>query len=211
MPTSTALVVSLLMGASTPSCSGPPALEVGVAAIHESITERETYEVSEVEDLARRSRRTLRHRPLGFYTGGFGQEIFIDRENRTNVDGVCNNWTMITVRLHLTHRLIEVASDLKSKGCRPEVVWEHYRKHAAADDTVLSRYVQPVTSALETAWPELQSLLMQDVGNDAASLEDVVKSIIDRELQGYDQIRAAAFADVDSPEEVEKLLCERKI
>lgn len=209
MATPIIIAAALLVGASTPPCSGPPDLEVEVVVTHEPIIERQTYRVAEIEELARLSGRVLRHQPLGFYTGGFGQTILVEQEQRSPRDGMCSTITIITVQLYLTNRLIEVARDLEIEGCRPEIVREHYRKRAAADDTVLSRYVHPVTIALQTARPQIQSLLRQGDASDT-SIKVAVGRILERALERYDQVRADAFADVDSAEEIEKMLCEQK-
>jgi hypothetical protein len=157
---------------------------------------------------ARTCGHTLCHRVLGFYVGGFGQEIRIDREPRISPDGNnCDSLVTVSVHLSLTNRIIEVANDLESQGCRREVAWEHYRKHAAADDAVLSQYVQPVTVALQTAWPEMQDLLGQGSDNDMAALKTVIQSLLAKALQDYDQVRAEAFSAVDNPEEANNLVC----
>lgn len=210
MLSSTTLAVSMLLGISAPSCSGAHALEVGVVAVHQPIAEGEALRVADVEELARRSGRALRHRPLGFYTGGFGQTILIDREVRTAQSGECSNVTIVTVQLFLTNRVIEVANDVVAVGCQREVVWDHYRKHAAADDVVLSQYVQPVTIALRQAWSEMQDLLPPDGNTDTERLKNVVQIVLEKELQDYDQIRAKALTDVDNTPNIDELLCGRK-
>lgn len=113
----------------------------------------------------------------------------------------------MTVRLSLVDRVIEVASDLEGRGCSLPAVLRHYRKHAAADDVVLSQFVQVTTRALRDAWPKMQDRLGPNGGNDELGLRSIVETVLDRTLHDYKRVRTGALAAVDTSEEMESLAC----
>jgi len=203
-----ALSVVLVAAGQPEACREPPRIASSVVALHGPVSEQTSYRRAEVQELARRSGLPLRHEPLGFYIGGFGQEILIDSERRTSTDGTrCDYLTTVTVRIYLINRLIEIASDLEVYRCKPEAVLQHYRMHAIADDMVLSRYVQPLNDALREAWPRMESKLGQSGNNDIPGLRVAVQKLLEEVLRDYDPARAGALAAVDNPKEIENLAC----
>lgn len=200
--------MSWLVGASPAACAEPPHIATSVAAVHGPVMEQASYGVSDLQEMARRSGLPLRHATLGFYIGDFGQEILVDTARRASPDGSrCGYLTTVTVRLFLANRLVEVADDLDSRGCQAAAVLQHYRKHAGADDLVLSRYVQSVTRALEDAWPQMRTKLGPSGDNDEPGLRGVVRVVLDGALRDYDRVRTETIAAVDTPNEVESLTC----
>lgn len=200
--------ISWLVGASPTACAEPPHVATSVAALHGPVMEQASYGVANLEEMARKSGLPLRHATLGFYIGDFGQEILVDTARRASPDGNrCGYLTTVTVRLFLANRLVEVADDLDSRGCRAAAVRQHYHKHAGADDLVLSRYVQSVTQALQNAWPQMRTKLGPSGDNDEPGLRDVVRVVLDGALRDYDRVRTETIAAVDTPKEVESLIC----
>lgn len=197
-----------LANASPEACSAPPRIASSVAALHSPVTEQASYNLAEIQEMARKSGLPLRHATLGFYIGSLSPEILTSTERRTNGDGsVCGYLTTVTVRLSLVGRLVEVANDLEGHGCNSEAVLRHYRKHAAADDAVLSQFVQRVNQALRDAWLQMQSKLGTNGGKDELGLKGVVETVLDQVLQDYKPVRTETLAAVDSPEEMESLAC----
>ena len=193
------------------ACMEPPRLESGVLAYHGPIEERADYDLAQIRKLAQTGDKPLPHAPLGFYIGGLSQDVAIKTERQASPDGSkCDYLTTVTVRLSLVDRVIEVAADFDSNDCERTAVLKHYRRHAAADDRVLSVYVQTVNKVLRKAWPRMAAKLNPLGQPDDDGIRRVVQGILGQGLKFYKSIRAEADAAVDSPTEVESLACGSK-
>jgi len=207
------ILLQLLWLAGSPSagCTEPPRIASGVLAYHGPVEERSDYDLSQIRELANRSDRPLQHAPLGFYIGSLSQDITVGTERQTSPDGSrCDYLTTVTVRLSLVDRVIQVAADLDGKGCERGAVLEHYQKHAAADDRVLSQYVQAMNKGLKDAWPLMAAKLSPSGHPDEDGIRQVVQDVLNRAFKDYKPVRAEANAAVDGPAEIATLVCSSK-
>lgn len=211
MQPSTLLQLLWLIGSSPVSCMEPPRIASGVLAYHGPVEERADYDLAQIRKLAKRSDKPLPHAPLGFYIGALSQKVVVGTERQASPDGSrCDYLTTVTVRLSLVDRLIEVAADLDGNDCKRAVVLKHYQKHAAADDRVLSLYVQTVNKVLRDAWPLMAAKLNPLGYPDENGIRQVVHDVLNRVFEKYEPIREEADAAVDNPNEVQALACGSK-
>lgn len=184
-------------------CGEPPRIASGVAALHGEVLESEAFTLAEIRELARQSGKKLVHPPLGFYIAGFGHRYDVRTVVETSPDGTrCGTLTTVTVRLVLTDRAVVLASDLREHGCDREAVARHYRKHAAADDKAVSEGVQVLNKALVAAWPVIRERLPPSGAPDEAELRAAIEPVVARSMAAINQVRAAADAAVETPDEV---------
>lgn len=192
-----------LVAAGAGRCAEPPRIASGVAALHGSVTDAESLTLAEIQDMARRSGKTLVHPPLGFYITDFGYAYDTRTVTETSPDGTrCGTLTTVTVRLMLTDRAVVVASDLREYGCDREVVARHYRKHAAADDKALSEGVQVLNKDLIAAWPAIQGRLPPSGAPDVADLRAAIEPVVAKSIADVERMRTKATAKVDTADEV---------
>lgn len=178
----------------------------GVAALHGEVMEAESFSLAEIQDMARRSGAVLAHPPLGFYRADSGYDYQVRTEEQTSPDGTrCGTLTTVTVRLLLVNRTVQIARDLRERGCDRDVVARHYLKHAAADDRVLSRHVQDLHQALVAAWPVIQKRLPASGTPDEVALRQAVEPVVVRSMAVAEQAQRAALAEVDTSGEVRAL------
>ncbi len=183
----------------------------GVLAYHGPIEERADYDLVTIRRLAQRSDKPLPHAPLGFYIGTLSQDVVVETERQASPDGSkCEYLTTVTVRLSLVDRVIEVAADLDRNGCKRAAVLKHYRQHAAADDRVLSIYVQTVNKVLRKAWSRMAAKFSPLGQPDDDGIRRVVQGILGQGAKFYKSIHTEADAAVDSSAEVESLACGSK-
>lgn len=207
------ILLQLLWLAGSPSvgCTEPPRIASGVLAYHGPVTERSDYDLSQIRELANRSNRPLQHAPLGFYIGSLSQDIIVGTERQASPDGSrCDYLTTVTVQLSLVDRVIQMATDLDGNGCELPAVLKHYQKHAAADDRVLSQYVQAVDKGLKDAWPLMAAKLSPPGHPDEDGIRQVVQNVLNRVFKDYKAVRAEANAAVDGTAEVATLVCGSK-
>lgn len=200
-----------LIGSPPGSCTEPPRIASGVIAFHGSIDDKSDYSRSDIRELAQKSGKPLPHAPLGFYIGSIGHDVMVRTERQASPDGSrCDYLTTVTVRISLVNRVIQIANDVDAGGCKRNVVLNHYRKHAAADDRVLSQYVQTVNKALRDAWPQMSGKLNPSGHPDEDGIREIAESVINQASDDFKSIRADAAAAVDSPSEVKSLMCSSK-
>lgn len=200
------VLASALVMVAADRCAEPPRVASGVAALHGEVVEAESFLLGDIQDMARRSGAVLAHPPLGFYRADSGYDYQVRTETQTSPDGTrCGTLTTVTVRLMLVNRTVEIARDLRERGCDRDVVTQHYLKHAAADDRALSRHVQVLHQALVAAWPVIQQRLPASGTPDEAALRQAVDPVVVRSMAAAEQAQRAALAEVDNSGEVRAL------
>lgn len=201
------VLVSALVMVGADRCAEPPRVASGVAALHGEVAEAESFSLAEIQDMARRSGAVLAHPPLGFYKADSGHDYQIQTEEQTSPDGTrCGTLTTVTVRLLLVNRTVEIARDLRERGCDRDAVSRHYLKHGAADDRALSRHVQDLHQALVAAWPVIRERLPAVGVPDEAALRQAVEPVVASSMAAAEQAQKAALAAVDSDAEVRALV-----
>lgn len=205
----TVLLSSMLLASSAAAgtCSEPPKVAFGVTALHDGVAEGASYSLAEIQALARRSGAAAgRHPPLGFYVSSLAHDVVIRTERRTSPDGSrCGFLTVVTLRLALVNRAVEVAQDFRDRPCLYEAALRHYRKHAAADDAALSRLVGIANETMTAAWPGIEAELGGSGAADEEAVRRVVEPVVGPMLDKVERTRAEAIAAADSREEVETL------
>lgn len=197
------LLASMLTVSVADRCAEPPRLASGIAKLRGGVLEAESFTVTEIQDMARRSGAVLPHPPLGFYKADFGHDYQVRTEKQTSPDGArCGTLTTVTVRVVLVDRSVEIARDLHERGCDRDLVARHYLKHADADDRVLSRHVRTLHQALVAAWPAIQERLPASGTPDDSALHRAIEPIVTPLLADAEKARSAALAEVDSASEV---------
>jgi hypothetical protein len=188
------LTSALVTSTAQADCAWPPKIESGVVAVHGLVTNRSSFDLSQIRDLARKSGAALPHPPFGFYMASFGHDLAIRLDQRSAPDrGSCGFAVIITVRLALVNRTVEIARDLSPGSCLYEKVVQRYHKDAAADDAVLSRYVQLVTQALRESWPGIEDLLAVSKTFEEAGIRRLVEPLVDKALQDIEEVRREAM------------------
>lgn len=197
------LVLASTLAAVAPCATPRPAIASGVAALHGEVVEAESFTPDELREIAGRSGAPPAHPPFGFYAARLAHDVRIRTEERRGPEGArCGTLTTATARLALVDRVVGLARDLRERGCDRDAVARHYRKHALADDRVLSRHVQALNAALTAAWPRLHDALPASGPPDEAALRRVVEPIVAEAAAGIERDREAALAGVDTPAEM---------
>ena len=199
----TAFLTALSMMAPISACSGPPRAIFNVVATHGPVDVSADFTLARIAEMADWTKRIAKHPPLGFYIGDFGSTVSIEISVHGEAD--CSGPVRATVSLTLANRHIEIGKDLAAKPCVFSVVRDHYQRHAASDDAVLTEFAGTLAATL-------QRLSLPPLAHDPAFIEEdrrkmeqVVTSTIDRRLGSLDAARANARDAVDTAGETEKL------
>lgn len=197
------LLTALALAKPVAACSGPTPAIFAVVASHGPIKEATNYTLREISELANRTGRLGKHAPLGFYFAGFGYNVAVDVSALSET--TCSEPVRVTVTLMLFDRHIQIGKELLAEPCLFALARDHYRRHAGADDAVLSESAR----ALEVT---LQHIPLPELQRDAASADEdrqrvqhAVAAVMDEKLAPLDATRANARDKVDTPEEVKKL------
>ena len=75
-------------------------------------------------------------------SGAAQVEIAVGREV------TCSEPVHVTITVVLANRHIEIAQELKRNPCLFLAAEDHYRRHAAADDALLTQFIRALSSAL---------------------------------------------------------------
>lgn len=198
------LLTSLSLAMPIANCSGPTPVAFDVLALHGPVHEATDFNLAEIGELANRTGRLGKHAPLGFYFGSFGYTVGVDISALSET--TCSEPVHVTVTLMLFDRHIQIGKEIVAESCLFALAADHYRRHAAADDAILSESVK----ALDVT---LQQVLLPELQHDAASvdkdrqrLQDAITVAVDHTLVPVHALRADAGNQVDTPEEVRKLL-----
>lgn len=193
---------ALLMMIST-TCSPMPDAVARVIAEVDDITVGSAFTLRQIEDLSRRSGRTVKHRPYGFYASETRNVV------KVQVDGAptaqCPGLVAVQFTVKLTNRHIQVASDLLPDECRMRAATDHYRLHADADAAVIREYL-PVL--IDTFARTPLPAVIGTFGNssqDHASVANAMKSIARPILTEMTDAQTRAIDAVDTPDEVKRL------
>jgi hypothetical protein len=199
------VVAALLTVLSIPAyaCSGPTRVMFEVTASHAPVDTLTDLTLAQISEMADRTGRIGKHPPLGFYIGQLS--YIVSAQHEADSQTGCFDRVVVTVTFILTDRHIELAKELLTRPCLFSVALDHYRRHAAADDAVLTGFT-------ETLAATLQRIPLPPVGQDPALREEdrhkiklAVKSAIDSGLDALGAARADARGAVDTMEEVRKL------
>ena len=203
MVTATLLTAALSMLAPIAACFAPTHALYDVAAVHGPVDVSTDLTLAQIAELADRTGRVGRHPPLGFYTGGVGFIVSTDISARSETD--CSRPVRVTVKVMLVNRHIEIGKELVANPCLFSVVRDHYRRHAASDDAVLTEFARKLGATLQHL--PLPSLAHDPTlaEEDQRRMEKAVTSAIDPQLEWLDATRANARDQVDTDEEVKKL------
>lgn len=203
MVTAAFLTAALSMLAPVAVCSGPTRVVFDVVAVHGPVDVSTDLTLAQIAELADRTGRAGKHPPLGFYTGGVGFIVSTDISAGTEAD--CSKPVHVTVKVMLVNRHIEIGKELAANPCLFSVIRDHYRRHAASDDAIVTEFAWTLGAAL-------QRLPLPSVAHDQAlaetdqrRAEKIVTSAIDRRLGFLDTARANAREQVDTDKEVERL------
>lgn len=200
-------LLSVVLAAGTPAdgCSEPSRVAWDVAALHEVVAEDASLSLADIQEAARQRGMSAPHPVLSFYVGGLAYDTVVHADKRISPDAsTCGTLTTVTVRLALSHRLIDVARDLQQDPCAYEAALQHHRKHATADDALLSFYVTRLRRELADIWPKIEGMADQAGKADDRGILAAIEPMVERSLN-YEQDRKKASAAVDSRKEAERL------
>ncbi len=185
------------------ACERQPDLLVVVIAAHEPVGVGTDLSLGELEQLASRTGLRGKHKPFGFYISKFGSAISVDITEP--ILGGCKGTVRIRVDMVLTERRIEIGQEVGEDACFFPMILEHYSRHAAFDDNVVSRFVQRTKIALSRApMPPLEGGA-QSIEDDRNRIRDFAKKIVEEGMPAFRAERDAAAEVVDTPAEVQKL------
>lgn len=185
------------------ACKRQPDLLVVVVAAHEPVVVGTNFSLGELKQLASRNGLRGKHNPFGFYISKFGYAISVDILEP--ILGGCEGTVRIRVDMALTERRIEIGREVGEDACLFPTVLEHYSRHAAFDDNVVSRFVQRTKIALSRApTPPLQGGA-QSIEDDRSHIRDFAEEIVQQGLPAFRAERDAAAEEVDTPAELQKL------
>ncbi len=170
------ITAALALLAAASACPQGHVFPVIVTEEAEPPTVASTYRLDELRATARQVGHVGTHPVLGFYAATFGYSL------ETSAEGDCPSGTVI--RLMLGARHVEVPSDAKAWGCRPEVLAEHYLLHAEADIASLGQLARQVQAAVDRLPGR----------PDQAPSASALASAVDDLLPAYDADRLKAFA-----------------
>jgi hypothetical protein len=202
------LLVTLALGLARPAfakCDGELKVDTRVVAEREPVASAANFSLDQIADLAKRSGNAPDTAPLGFYTARVTDEVEVSPGR--DAGGSCLPHIQVELHLRLAQRRIEIGQEVARQPCLRDLVLEHYRKKAAADDEAFAVYVDAVADALRTT-PFSGAFGREDAPRDDATRTEVqqwVKSIVDRGWQPYHGARAAAQRAVNTPEEMRRL------
>lgn len=198
----TAFALALPAFGPLPVCDGTLHVSFDVIASHGPIAQASDFSLAQLSNLAQRTGRIGKHPPWGFYYGAFGFTVHAEADPARQG---CPDGLRIAVNVMVFDRQIEVARELNSQPCLLSLVREHYAKHAALDDTLLTDYAK----ALEAALREVPLATLK--GDSASSptlrqqIEKEAQEIVSRGLPSLDAARTRTPDAVDSPEELKRL------
>jgi hypothetical protein len=202
-------VIAALLIVAVPAMACNPKLELQMSVDHPPPTIRSTYNLDKISSLAASVGQPLHHEAFGFYISTFGYNIKIDDKvtKRTACEG-----PVAEIRLFLTNRVIELASDLESHGCRREPISAHYLLHARLDDEILGIYAGQVMAALRARFAG-HSFEDPGRGNVHYIAGTAIRQVVDRVLQSFGHARDLAIATADNDQELKRLTsaCNRSL
>lgn len=198
MEQATAASVTTSQGPLPKACSAAVS-RVSIASRVKPVVVSTDLSLEQIRAMAQRSAQRLRHPAYGFYLGRVFYSFAI-HEEPPSPEG-CPQRFLVTAKIALIDRRIEIASDLKDDACLFQKVLEHYRTHANADERAFKDFARTLPGKLELA------LRGTAVGQPKASgaLRSSVQAAIDRLLAVLDKERAAAQLGADSPSEMANL------
>jgi hypothetical protein len=186
-------------------CDGASTVDTRVVAEREPVAAASNFSLDQIADLAKRSGNAPGSAPLGFYTARVVDAVEVDVDHDVGVS--CPPHIKVDLHLRLAQRRIEVGQEVVTKPCLYDVVLEHYRKKAAADDDAFAVYVGAVAQELRVT-RFAGAAGRADGGLDETTRTEVqqwVKSIVDQGWEPYHGARVAAQRAVDTPDEMRRL------
>jgi hypothetical protein len=202
------VLIILALGIARPAiaqCGDALKAETQVVAEREPIVLASNFSLDQIAELARRSEAPPDTAPLGFYTASVSDEISVGVDHGT--DGACLSHISVELHLRLERRRIEIGREVVKQPCLYDIVIEHYRKKAAADDAAFEVYVTSVAAVLRTN-PFSGTAGRVDAGMDDTTRTEAahwVKSVVDQSWQTYHDARVAAQRAVDTADEMRRL------
>lgn len=177
------------------SCHEPGiGVEINARVTPPTVSTDFTY--AQISTLARQTLQPPRHPPYGFYLGRVWYRFALYKV-LNNVEG-CASGLQVVADIDLVERRIEIASDLARDTCLPQIVLDHYKRHAKADAQAFEKFTGTmqgrVVAALAAVPPAAR-----------AELSPGVRAALDVVLAELDKTRQNAQATVDSPSELNKL------
>lgn len=193
------LLAGMLAASAMSNCSGPLRVSADVVSAHGPVETADDFPLAQLRDMAKRVGRTGKHEPLGFYSATLAHSISVNLDTR-DADG-CLTAVIITVRLALIDRHVEIAKELTATPCMFALARDHYARHAAADDAILTRFSRKLGAALQTGtFPMLQG----DPGS-ADQDRETIQQMIEQQVDRLSEARSRERDEVDTPAEVAKL------
>lgn len=124
------------------SCPKPESIAVKVTLQSAPLLIRADFNASEIRAMAPGQHQ---HDPLGFYRYDVGYQLAVAISASQN--GPCQQ-VSVDAKLVEVRREIEIARDLQGNRCQMHAVVQHYRLHAYASDTALSRVAVDLPATL---------------------------------------------------------------
>lgn len=189
-------------------CSAPP-LAIDVTPIA-SPTATVDDSLSREEIRARRmARGALQASELtfGYYEASAGHKYEAELVTHGLASGnVCLAVKELRVRFGIEERRILVARGLSSAACLRNHVTGHERRHAAADDALVARFLPRVRTYLANAWPEGLGVEARDEDDGTVALRGRIEERLAEIRSQFANERNAAQDVIDAEDFVEQHL-----
>jgi hypothetical protein len=184
-------------------CPGPTNAAIDVVVVHGPADTGADLSLAQISEMASRTGRGGKHAPVGFYVGSFGYTVRVDVSRRDNAE--CPGPVHVTVTLALTDRHIQIAKEWAANPCTFAAARDHYLRHAAADDAVVSQFARALEAASRQVPLPPPTRDPASAEEDRRAVERAMAAMVDRGLESLGRARADARDSVDTPDEVRKL------
>jgi hypothetical protein len=195
------------------ACESRVKADVNLIAESAPVSVASDFSLSDIATLAHRAPHSAAQPLPGFYISTVVHKVSMQLESGTT--HTCAGDLRIDVSIELTGRQIEIGREIVQQSCRYSAVLRHYKKKAAVDNAVFTKYLDVVKAALRaTPLPPLQIGTDEDLS--AVTRQRIarwVKKVVDQHLQSYHIARLVAMQAVDTPDEMRQLseACSRGI
>jgi hypothetical protein len=147
-------------------------------------------------------------RTMGLYSTELKTSFAAHLARREAGEEVCITIDRVTLRISMPVRTIYIVRARQPGSCGYESVLAHERKHEAADDAVLAeqsrRLRLGIADALAALPPPKPVPLAESVAV-SARLNELIAAVVKRGISALFAARAAAQAQVDSPQEYRRV------
>lgn len=125
----------------------------------------------------------------------------------------CTWPTLLTIRLGYSGRTIYVAREAAEDACIEEAIRKHETSHATLDEDLLEQFRSRAIEAIRPYYERMVAQPSSSHSSGEARLKEQLDGVFEELFQSFATERSTAQAEIDSPDEIQRVTqaCEGKV